>query len=153
MVQLLRRLHLFTALLSFFTVIVYATQKLPIARSKEPILRGDSRRGFHAPFVSQNHQVYDEGLFTPFEDLSALSQKEYVLLNHPAFPAHSVRIKKTKFCDEGINSYTGYIDIEARHLFFYFFESRNDPDKDDVIFWTTGGESEKKFLERRLIQL
>jgi carboxypeptidase C (cathepsin A) len=38
-----------------------------------------------------------------------------------------------------ISAYTGYIDIEARHLFFYFFESRNDPDKDDVIFWTNGG--------------
>jgi hypothetical protein len=37
------------------------------------------------------------------------------------------------------SSYTGYIDIEARHLFFYFFESRNDPDKDDVILWTNGG--------------
>lgn len=36
-------------------------------------------------------------------------------------------------------AYTGYIDIEARHLFFYFFESRNDPKKDDVIFWTNGG--------------
>ena len=36
-------------------------------------------------------------------------------------------------------SYTGYIDVEARHLFFYFFESRSDPDKDDVIFWTNGG--------------
>ncbi|KAF7785226.1 hypothetical protein Agabi119p4_1391 [Agaricus bisporus var. burnettii] len=35
--------------------------------------------------------------------------------------------------------YTGYIDIGARHLFFYFFESRNDPDTDDVIFWTNGG--------------
>ena len=37
------------------------------------------------------------------------------------------------------SSYTGYIDIETRHLFFYFFESRNDPDTDDVIFWTNGG--------------
>ena len=38
------------------------------------------------------------------------------------------------------SSYTGYLDIsEARHLFFYFFESRNDPAKDDVIFWTNGG--------------
>ena len=36
-------------------------------------------------------------------------------------------------------SYTGYIDIEARHFFFYFFESRSNPDKDDVIFWTNGG--------------
>lgn len=40
------------------------------------------------------------------------------------------------------SAYTGYIDIQARHLFFYFFESRNDPDKDDVIFWTNGGEFE-----------
>ena len=36
-------------------------------------------------------------------------------------------------------AYTGYIDIEARHLFFYFFESRRDPDTDDVVFWTNGG--------------
>ena len=36
-------------------------------------------------------------------------------------------------------TFTGYIDIEARHLFFYFFESRSNPDKDDVIFWTNGG--------------
>lgn len=36
-------------------------------------------------------------------------------------------------------AYTGYIDVEARHLFFYFFESRGDPDTDDVVFWTNGG--------------
>jgi len=36
-------------------------------------------------------------------------------------------------------AYTGYIDIQAKHIFFYFFESRNDPAKDDVIFWTNGG--------------
>ena len=39
----------------------------------------------------------------------------------------------------GHRAYTGYIDVEARHLFFYFFESRRDPDTDDVIFWTNGG--------------
>ena len=38
------------------------------------------------------------------------------------------------------SSYTGYLDIsETRHLFFYFFESRSDPDKDPVVFWTNGG--------------
>ena len=37
-------------------------------------------------------------------------------------------------------AYTGYIDVSpARHLFFYFFESRRDPDTDDVVFWTNGG--------------
>lgn len=24
-------------------------------------------------------------------------------------------------------------------MFFYFFESRDDPDKDDVLLWTNGG--------------
>ena len=42
--------------------------------------------------------------------------------------------------DKILNSaYTGYIDIEARHIFFYFFESRSNPATDDVIFWTNGG--------------
>ncbi|PPQ84535.1 hypothetical protein CVT25_007605, partial [Psilocybe cyanescens] len=84
-------------------------------------------------------QPYDEGLFTPTENLSALSETEFRKLDHPEFPRHSVRVKKSKFCDGTVNSYTGYIDVEARHLFFYFFESRNDPDRDDVIFWTNGG--------------
>ncbi|RXW15110.1 hypothetical protein EST38_g10743 [Candolleomyces aberdarensis] len=82
---------------------------------------------------------YDSGLFTPLEDLSILSETQYTTLRHPAFPRHGVRIKKTQLCNDSANSYTGYIDIEARHLFFYFFESRNDPDKDDVILWTNGG--------------
>lgn len=37
------------------------------------------------------------------------------------------------------SAFTGYIDVEVRHLFFYFFESRNNPGADDVIFWTNGG--------------
>ncbi|KAF6758881.1 serine carboxypeptidase, partial [Ephemerocybe angulata] len=82
---------------------------------------------------------YDSGLFTPVEDLSILSETQFTTLEHPAFPKHSVRIKKSNFCDETVKAYTGYIDVEARHLFFYFFESRNDPDKDDVILWTNGG--------------
>ncbi|KXN88058.1 hypothetical protein AN958_07790 [Leucoagaricus sp. SymC.cos] len=84
--------------------------------------------------------VYDDGLFSPLEDLSFLSSQTYTTLRHPVFPRHRVRIKKShEFCDPTVNSYTGYIDIEARHIFFYFFESRNDPDNDDVIFWTNGG--------------
>lgn len=37
-------------------------------------------------------------------------------------------------------AYTGYIDIQARHLFFYFFESRSSPAEDPVVMWTNGGE-------------
>ncbi|KAF4584580.1 hypothetical protein EYR38_001809 [Pleurotus pulmonarius] len=90
----------------------------------------DAVRGFSVP---QHHQSYDDGLFSPLETLDVLSEDEFTVLAHPTFPKYSVRAKSTKW------SYTGYIDIEARHLFFYFFESRNDPAKDDVIFWTNGG--------------
>ncbi|KJA20867.1 hypothetical protein HYPSUDRAFT_68192 [Hypholoma sublateritium FD-334 SS-4] len=87
-----------------------------------------------------NQRSYAEDLFTPLEDLSAVSQTGFTTLSHPEFPRYSLRLKEsTDFCDNTVKSYTGYIDIEARHLFFYFFESRNDPDTDDVIFWTNGG--------------
>ncbi|KAJ3979316.1 Alpha/Beta hydrolase protein [Lentinula detonsa] len=82
---------------------------------------------------------WDSQFFTPLESLSYVKNSEFSTLNHPFFPKYSVRIKKSDFCDPTVNGYTGYIDIEARHLFFYFFESRNDPDEDDVIFWTNGG--------------
>ncbi|KAF5332255.1 hypothetical protein D9611_008202 [Ephemerocybe angulata] len=84
-------------------------------------------------------ESYDAGLFTPFEDLNALSETQFTTLKHPMFPKHGVRIKKSNFCDETVNAYTGYIDVEARSLFFYFFESRNDPAKDDVMLWANGG--------------
>ncbi|KZT39125.1 serine carboxypeptidase [Sistotremastrum suecicum HHB10207 ss-3] len=79
--------------------------------------------------------------FTTLE-LSSLSQEEFTVLAHPQFPSYSVRIRQTAsdFCDPSVKSYTGYIDTSAaRHLFFYFFESRHDPEHDDVIFWTNGG--------------
>ncbi|KIP08636.1 hypothetical protein PHLGIDRAFT_126931 [Phlebiopsis gigantea 11061_1 CR5-6] len=85
------------------------------------------------------YSSYDAGLFRPMEDLSLLSTSGFTTLGHPLFPNYNVRIKKSEFCDGTVNAYTGYIDVEARHLFFYFFESRSKPEEDDVIFWTNGG--------------
>jgi carboxypeptidase C (cathepsin A) len=31
------------------------------------------------------------------------------------------------------------VDVGAKHLFFYFFESRRAPDTDDVLLWINGG--------------
>jgi carboxypeptidase C (cathepsin A) len=75
-------------------------------------------------------------------DLHTLSVDQYTSFSHPSFPAHNLRIKQTKdFCDPTVKAYSGYIDADygAKHLFFYFFESRNDPDKDDVLMWINGG--------------
>lgn len=43
--------------------------------------------------------AYDDGLFTPLGDLSALSTSHFTPLSHPAFPRHSVRAKQSQFCD------------------------------------------------------
>ncbi|KAK1217826.1 hypothetical protein PQX77_019499 [Marasmius sp. AFHP31] len=102
-----------------------------------------SQNAFFGPphvSVSQNVVHDNENFFTPVESLEFVSETDFTSLRHPLFPNHSARIKKSRFCDHTVNAYTGYIDITgARHLFFYFFESRSDPDKDDVIFWTNGG--------------
>ena len=50
-------------------------------------------------FLPSAYHAYDEGLFTPLEDLSALSGSDFTHMSHPIFPRYAVRIKKTKFCD------------------------------------------------------
>ncbi|KAF8495647.1 serine carboxypeptidase [Russula emetica] len=87
------------------------------------------------PVLSESTQT----AFEPVGQLSAIKSDQWTILRHPVFPTYSARIKQTDFCDTTVKAYTGYIDFQAKHLFFYFFESRNDPDKDDVIFWTNGG--------------
>ncbi|CCL99179.1 uncharacterized protein FIBRA_01194 [Fibroporia radiculosa] len=92
--------------------------------------------------------------------LSSLGFEAYTVLDLPQFPAHQVRVKKSAFCDPTVNVYTGYLDVDygAKHMFFYFFESRRDPAKgegeyafplafsnttalfaDDVMMWINGG--------------
>ncbi|GJE84749.1 peptidase S10, serine carboxypeptidase [Phanerochaete sordida] len=87
--------------------------------------------------------VDGQGLSTNALTLSTAvtAQNEYTTLTHPSFGRHQVRVKKTDFCDPTVNVYTGYLDVDdgAKHMFFYFFESRQDPAKDDVMMWINGG--------------
>ncbi|KAK4495036.1 hypothetical protein PRZ48_013363 [Zasmidium cellare] len=40
----------------------------------------------------------------------------------------------------GVGSYSGYVDLnEDVHVFFWFFESRRDPARDDFTLWLNGG--------------
>ncbi|KAI0696281.1 serine carboxypeptidase [Cytidiella melzeri] len=88
------------------------------------------------------HEINDGSLvnFLPVGSLDALSFSQYTTLRHPLVPDYGMRVKRSKeFCDGTVQAYTGYIDIDTRHIFFYFFESRRDPKTDDVVLWTNGG--------------
>lgn len=54
----------------------------------------------------------------------------------------AVRYKNPKLCEttEGVNSYSGFVDIaEDKHMFFWFFETRGDKAKDPTTLWLNGG--------------
>ncbi|EJU01527.1 alpha/beta-hydrolase [Dacryopinax primogenitus] len=71
--------------------------------------------------------------------MPTISTTEYTRLWHPDFPHHSVRIKRTEWCDPVVAAYTGYVDAGPRHMFFYYFESRRSPATDPLLLWLTGG--------------
>ncbi|KAK3379530.1 Alpha/Beta hydrolase protein [Lasiosphaeria ovina] len=56
----------------------------------------------------------------------------------------NLRVKSVDPSKLGIDSvkqFSGYLDDEAndKHLFYWFFESRNDPKNDPVVLWLNGG--------------
>ncbi|KAH7098183.1 peptidase S10, serine carboxypeptidase [Auriculariales sp. MPI-PUGE-AT-0066] len=72
--------------------------------------------------------------------LTAVDGQTVSTFSNPDYPGYSARVKQLRdFCDNQSRSYSGYIDLEARHLFFYFFESRSLPEEDPVLLWLTGG--------------
>ena len=56
---------------------------------------------------------------------------------------HSIRIKKHQIddsvCDARSAQYTGWLDVDHKHIFFWYFDSRTSPDKDPLVLWLTGG--------------
>ncbi|KIK04018.1 hypothetical protein K443DRAFT_676325 [Laccaria amethystina LaAM-08-1] len=64
----------------------------------------------------------------------------YELVSHPSFSEHRLRVTEPNLCDSSVKQYSGYLDIaEDKHLFFWFFESRNSPADAPLILWLNGG--------------
>ena len=57
-------------------------------------------------------------------------------------PDHSIRIRQQQnstLCDAHSRQYTGWLDVGSKHLFFWYFESQNQPSEDPLLLWLTGG--------------
>jgi carboxypeptidase C (cathepsin A) len=54
----------------------------------------------------------------------------------------TIRYKSPSICEttEGVRSYSGYVDLDAEsHIFFWFFEARQNTDKAPITMWLNGG--------------
>lgn len=63
------------------------------------------------------------------------------VVTHPDHPEYKLRINKGStqnpdICDPKVKSISGYLDVsETKHLFFWFFESRDQPKEDPLVLW------------------
>ena len=46
--------------------------------------------------------------------------------------------QNSTLCDAHSKQYTGWLDVGAHHLFFWYFESQSDPRNDPLTLWLTG---------------
>ncbi|KAI0330115.1 carboxypeptidase C [Cubamyces sp. BRFM 1775] len=64
----------------------------------------------------------------------------YELVSHPAFEDHHLRMTEPSLCDPAVKQVSGYLDIaQDKHLFFWFFEARNNPENAPLVLWLNGG--------------
>ncbi|KAF7345099.1 hypothetical protein MVEN_01673600 [Mycena venus] len=64
----------------------------------------------------------------------------YELVSLPSFNEHQLRVTEPQLCDPSVKQISGYLDIaHDKHLFFWFFESRNSPSTDPLVLWLNGG--------------
>ncbi|CAG8512840.1 10239_t:CDS:2 [Dentiscutata heterogama] len=50
--------------------------------------------------------------------------------------ASSQNLKQPRLCDPNVQQYSGYFNVNNnKNLFFWFFESRNNPKQDPIVLW------------------
>ena len=94
--------HVLSGLIIYVVAVAALQQPLSIfGGGRRPEVKGKIDVGRPLEF-----DPFDASLFTPVETLSVLSTEQFTTLAHPAFPKHSVRIKKSDWCDGSVRYVT-----------------------------------------------
>ena len=58
----------------------------------------------------------------------------------PSYSLRMLSVDPGKLGLDTVKQWSGYLDYkDSKHFFYWFFESRNDPENDPVILWLNGG--------------
>jgi len=118
----------------FGDVMQDAVEQLGNAKERSQKVVDDARRVIDDAGRTVERWVQDGRDYIKQNDLI------YELLSHPLFSGYQMRVTEPKLCDPGVQQYSGYLDVtDGKHLFYWFFESRNDPENDPLILWLSGG--------------
>ncbi|KZF18844.1 alpha/beta-hydrolase [Xylona heveae TC161] len=80
--------------------------------------------------------------------LSVVPEDGFRVVQSKHSPNHSIRIRQQNdsICAAGSPQYTGWLDVGPKHLFFWYFESQNDPASDPLTLWMTGGPGDSSMI-------
>ncbi|KAK4505568.1 hypothetical protein PRZ48_003531 [Zasmidium cellare] len=87
-------------------------------------------------FITKGQEIQE--LYTT----NSKGEKEREIDGHlEAFNLRTKKVDPSALGVDKVKQYSGYLDNEEddKHLFYWFFESRNDPKNDPVVLWLNGG--------------
>ncbi|CAH0059005.1 unnamed protein product [Clonostachys solani] len=85
-----------------------------------------------------DHIVKGEEVYKAKASASSTGHADSYLKN---YNLRAKSVDPSKLGVDTVKQYSGYLDDEEedKHLFYWFFESRNDPENDPVVLWLNGG--------------
>lgn len=83
-----------------------------------------------------HHSLHSRQLPNPASNVKTITTPQNITIRYKE-PGKDGCVCETT---PGVNSYSGYIDLDKNtHTFFWFFEARNNPQDAPITLWLNGG--------------